>query len=474
MKKRNRVIALLLTAVMIGTTFMSGCSAGGKDTKTTAETTEKVTEKTQETQQTESDSTETQKTTEEDSIESEKVEISMMTLWAEDNKENIATSVREMIEKFQSENPDIVVNVEAIGDQTAYYTKIKTLAASNSLPDVFVCKGSELAAFAKNGLVAPLDEILDAEWKSGYIPSSFDDISTDGSIYAVPYSMLSTHVIYYNKDILKDAGYDSFPTEWTEFTKMLSAVKEKGITPIALGNKEPWVAESCIMSCLGDRFTGSDWFRSIMDGSGSKFTDAEFVQALGAMQELGTKGYFNDDMNSLNNDQQKTLYFNGEAAMFMEGSWAVGAVDAGPDDIKAKTGVAVLPAANGGKGNPKATSGGSGSGFAVGANNFGEKKDAIAKLLKALSGEEYSKSIAAKGEPVAYMVDDYDKSGVSDLALEYSDMASDLEFTPIYDSFLDPSVVDVMNSNLQELLIGVVTPEDCAKNIQDAYDALGN
>ena len=79
------------------------------------------------------------------------------------NQENIATSVREMIEKFQAENPNIAVNVEAIGDQTAYYTKIKTLAASNSLPDVFVCKGSELAAFAKNGLVAPLGEILDEE-----------------------------------------------------------------------------------------------------------------------------------------------------------------------------------------------------------------------------------------------------------------------------------------------------------------------
>ena len=65
------------------------------------------------------------------------------------------------------------------------------------------------------------------------------------------------------------------------------------------------------MSCLGDRFTGSDWFKSIMDGSGAKFTDPDFVQALGAMQELGNMGAFNTDMNSLNSDQQKTLYFNG-------------------------------------------------------------------------------------------------------------------------------------------------------------------
>lgn len=469
MKKRQRRIALLLAGVLTGMTLFTGCGTGdGQDTaaKPAAQTEAPAAK----------DDAQPAQTDDAKGGDGEKVEISMMTLWAEDNTENIATGVREMLDKFQTENPNIVVNVEAIGDQTAYYTKLKTLAASNSLPDVFVCKGSELAAFAKNGLVASLDDVLNAdpEWKNGFIPSAFADISTGGSIYAVPYSMLSTHVIYYNKQILADAGYDAFPATWDEFDKMINDLKGKGVTPIALGNKEPWVAESCIMSCLGDRFTGSDWFASIMDGSGAKFTDPEFVEALGAMQELGTMGAFNSDMNSLNSDQQKTLYFNGEAAMFMEGSWAVGAVTAGPEEIAKNTEVAVLPSVDKGKGEAKATSGGSGSGFAVGINNYDEKKEAIASLLKALSGEDYSKNIAAKGEPVAYLVDDYDKSNVSELAMKYNAMAESLAFTPIYDSFLDPSVVDVMNSNLQELLIGVITPEECAQNIQDAQDSLGN
>lgn len=472
MKKRKKMLTILLAAAMVGSAILTGCSSGEETQSNDAETVKDTAAAEDTATAEDAEDTDDAETAAQE--EEETVEISMMTLWAEDNQENIATSVREALEKFQEEHPNIIVNVESIGDQTAYYTKIKTLAASNSLPDVFVCKGSELSAFAKNNLVAPLDEILDDEWKNGFIPSSFDDLSTDGSIYAVPYSLLSSHVIYYNKAILADAGYDSFPTTWEDFTAMLTAIKEKEITPIALGNKEPWVAESCIMSCLGDRFTGSDWFRSIMDGSGAKFTDDEFVQALAAMQELGDMGAFNTDMNSLNSDQQKTLYFNAEAAMFMEGSWAIGAVDAGPEEIAANTEVAVLPSVDGGEGNAMATSGGSGSGFAVGVTNFEEKKEAITELLKALSGEDYSKSIAAKGEPVAYQVDDYDKSQVSELAQKYSEMASALEFTPIYDSFLDPSVIEVMNTNLQELIIGAVTPEDCAKKIQDAYDALAN
>lgn len=405
-------------------------------------------------------------------VADEKIEISFMNLWAEDNTENIAVSVRAAMEKFQQENPNIIIKEEAIGDQSAYYTKLKTLAASNSLPDVFVCKGSELSTFAQNDLVAPLDDILDADtqWKDGYIPSSFEDLSNDGKIYGVPYSMLSTHVIYYNKEILADAGYDKFPTTWDDFITMLDKIKDNGIIPIALGNKEQWVAESCILSALGDRYTGSDWFRGIMDQSGPKFTDPEFVQALAALQELGTSNMFNSDMNSINNDQQKTLYFNGKAAMFMEGSWAVGAVMAGPENIAANTEVAVLPAVNGGKGNAAATSGGSGSGFAVGIKNYDAKQEAIAAFLKAISGAEYAKSIAELGEPTAFVVEDYDRSNVSELAVKYSEMAAELSFTPIYDSFLDPAVVNVMNSGLQELLIGAVTPETLAQRIQDEFD----
>ena len=402
----------------------------------------------------------------------EPVKISFMDLWAKDSTENVSTSVRAAITKLGTDNPNIIVEEEAIGDQTAYYTKIKALAASNDLPDVFISKGSELAMFAKNQNVAALDDVLnaDTDWKSGFVPTSFNDLTSDGKIFAVPFSMLSTHVIYYNKKILADAGYQTFPETWTDFMSMIAKIKAKGISPIALGNKEQWVAESCILSALGDRFTGTDWFNSIIAKSGAKFTDPDFVKALAALQQLGKAGAFNKDMNSINNSQQETVYFNGKAAMFMEGSWAIGAVMAGPKDIADNTEVAVLPSVDGGKGDPKSMSGGAGSGFAAGIKGFATKKDAITAVLKAISGKDFAKSIAEKGEPTAYAVADYDKSNVSSLAVKYADMSSKLKFTPIYDSYLNPAVVSKMNAGLQELLIGTVTPEALAKQIEDEYE----
>ncbi len=403
----------------------------------------------------------------------EPVTINVMTLWAEDNTENIATSIRSRLKQYGTENPSVTIQEEAIGDQTAYYTKLKTLAASNDLPDLFVSKGSELAMFAQNEVVASLDDILNADpdWRNGYIPSSFNDLSYNGKVYGIPYSMLSTHVIYYNSKLLADAGFNSFPATWAELLDMVSKLKAKGITPIALGNKEQWVADSCILSTLGDRFTGSDWFRNIVDKKGAAFTDADFVASLAALQQLSNAGAFNTDMNSITGDQSKTLYFNGQAALFMDGSWAIGAMTENcPKEIYDVTEVAVLPSVEGGKGNAKAMSGGSGSGIAAGVNGFAEKKDTIAAILKYVLGEEYSKDISAKGEPTAFPVSDYDKSKVSPLAVKYATMAQTLEFSPIYDSYLNPAVVSTINEGLQELLINAVTPEELGKRVQAEYE----
>jgi len=404
--------------------------------------------------------------------EQKPVTVTFMNMWPKDSTENIATSVRAQLEKLQAENPNIIVQEESIGDQNAYYTKLKTLAASNDLPDLFVSKGSELAMFAKNETVASLDDILsaDASWKDGFLPSSFNDLSSGGKTYGVPFSMLATSVVYYNKQIFSDAGIASFPQTWAELEAAIAALKANGVTPIALGNKEQWVANSCILSALGDRYTGSDWFYGIIENSGAKFTDAEFVNGLAAFQSLAKQGAFNSDMNSINNDQQKTLYFNGKAAMFLEGSWAIGAVNAAPQNIVDNTEVAVLPSVDGGKGNPLATSGGAGSGYAVGLKGYESKKDAISEVLKAISGAEFAKSLAEKGEPVAFKVGDYDKSNVSQLAVKYAELSSGLQFTPIYDSYLSPATVSVMNAGLQDLLLEGVTPEALAQKIQAEYD----
>jgi raffinose/stachyose/melibiose transport system substrate-binding protein len=284
--------------------------------------------------------------------------------------------------------------------------------------------------------------------------------------------MTSTSIVYYNQEIFKKAGFDKFPATWDEFITALKKIKEMGITPISMGNKDQWVAGSCLLSSLGDRFTGTDWFNSIRDKKGAKFTDKPFVDALAAIQELTKLGVFNSDINSLDNSQQRTAFYNGKAAMFLEGGWAVSSIatDA-PKEILNNTHLALLPGVTGAPGKANATAGGSGWAIALNKNLEGEKLKAAVELTKLLTGETAANMTAERGDVSGSVAKNYDKSKSTPLFVEYLKLLENSKMTPVYDIQLSPDIIQVMNKGLQELLIPKTpqTPEKLAKEIQDAY-----
>src|SRR5690606_40160960 len=58
------------------------------------------------------------------------------------------------------------------------------------------------------------------------------------------------------KEYLAQVGYNEFPATYEEFIEMIKKLKEAGITPISLGNKEKWPLQSSYMSIIGQRFAG--------------------------------------------------------------------------------------------------------------------------------------------------------------------------------------------------------------------------
>ena len=400
------------------------------------------------------------------------VTLSFLHMFPKENTEGNTIAFLKVIDKFKSENPKIVINEEPLNHDN-YETKIRTLAAGNELPDIFIMKGSMTNMFIENKLINSVDDVLnkDTEWKSGFLQGAFDDFVVDGKTYGIPFQMLNTHLIYYNKQLFADAGIASFPTTWKDFEDAINKIKAKGVTPISLGNKGNWVAESCILSTLGDRFTGVDWFNSIKAKKGARFTDPEFVKALAALQGLAKMGAFNSDLNSIDNMQQKTPYYNGKAAMFMEGNWAIGSVisDA-PKDIQENTELALLPAVDGGKGDPMENSAGAAWAYNVNAKLTGEKLDAAFKVLKAVTDTDYAEVAIESNAFPASNPKDIDKSKLAPLTAKYLDLAAKIKPVPIYDAQLSADVIQVMNTGLQELLINSVSPEDLAKKIQAEYE----
>ena len=89
-----------------------------------------------------------------------------------------------------------------------------TLAAADDLPDVFLLQGMNTKAWAEQGLVMDLTDVVNnspyaADYKQDYFTPFKDG---DGKIYGLPVLTGGTcTVVVYDKQMWKDAGYDSFP-----------------------------------------------------------------------------------------------------------------------------------------------------------------------------------------------------------------------------------------------------------------------
>ena len=382
-----------------------------------------------------------------------------------------AVAFRGAVERVQAAYPNLVISEEALA-AAAYHTKIKTMAAGGEVPDVFIIRGSMLDTLIENDLVQPIDADLDADpqWRGGFLPGVFDVFTRGDNVYGVPLSAKATSLVFYNRNIFDEVGIEHFPSTAEEFVDAVTRLRDAGYTPIALGNQDKWVVNSCILSTLGDRFTGTDWFWDIKSGDGAAFTDQPFVDSLEVLQSLAEMGAFNSDMNSIDNMQMKTLYYQEEAAMFIEGAWAIGSVASdAPEHVREATALAVLPDFDG-HGDPGTFSGGASLAYVMNGELTGERREIALQLLKELSGPEYGAHMAESNKFPAVTPGPFDESQLSDLTLEYNALVEETSFTPVYDIHLTPPVIEVMNVAAQELLIGLITPEEMASRIQEEYE----
>lgn len=385
-----------------------------------------------------------------------------------------AKAVRAQIDKFKAAHPEIELDAQAIPPD-GYRQRLKTVAAAGEMPDVFFTQsGTSIQEFYDGGLIQPITPLLDKypEWKNNFMDGALDRLSFDGQVYATPLSGSATSLLFYNKSLF-DKYQVKVPTTWDELMTAVKTFNDNKITPISLGNKAAWLAQSSILSSLADRVTGTDWFLKASSQDGAKFTDPEFVQALQLFKDLSTAKAFQTGANSLDNTQMEQYFVQGQAAMMIDGSWALtNMAAAGTQEQLDQVEVTVLPSVPGGKGDPNSISGGSGGGLALSKTVSGAKMDAALELIYAVSGPEGMQAIVNSNSIVNYKVEP-DASVVTPLFYKAFNLFKSVKLTPVYDAYLTSAAADVINNGLQDLLLGG-KPEDIAKKLQDSQaQALG-
>lgn len=375
------------------------------------------------------------------------------------------TDWQKMADAYMKDHPNVDIKITVLENE-AFKTKLTTVMQSGEVPDIFQSwGGGGLAEQIDAGLLKDITADLDAnngEWRNSFAPAALAVFSKDGKNYGVPWDMGMVGW-WYNKDLFKKAGIDKEPATWSEFLADVKKLKDAGITPIALGEKDSWTGMH-IWSYLATRIGGEKGFKAALDRSGS-FADPAFVKAGEELKKLIDMKPFQDGYLGAVHDDMQAAFGNGKAAMELSGQWAPSVEAAKSADTKGvkNLGMFGFPAVEGGAGNGSDVVGG-GNGFAIGKNASPEAID----FVKFLTNKDNQTLIASQGSGIPVVKGA--EAGLKDanMKLVQQAFAKADYFQLYYDQFLPSAVGGAINDNVQKLFAGTASPEEVAKAIEAA------
>lgn len=294
-----------------------------------------------------------------------------------------------LIDQYVEENPNIVVEVEALQGEP-YKKKFRTYVASNALPDLLAVWGqpSFLEAAIKNDYLAELDAELFSEYQ--FIEGSMTDFTYEGKLYGLPGSRDVT-VIYYNQDLFETYGV-KLPSTVSELQEAAKVFNENNIEAIATNGQDKWILnlffQDLVIKVSGNQST-------IYDAVNQKTTfsqDQDIRQAAEIMETLIKDGLFQTDFMSADYETAKNLFLKGKAAMYYMGGWEVGmaANQEVANEITDNIRVLPFPTIEGGKGDITDLYAWYGGGYSV-ASNSEVKEETMDLLAYMLEGENWAK-----------------------------------------------------------------------------------
>lgn len=258
----------------------------------------------------------------------------------------ITKGYADVINRFNEQYKDKYHVTAITTNLEEYDTKLNALVAAKQTPDVFICNpGPNLTQYVDAGVAADLTDILnnkEKDWYSTFTTGIFERMTYDGKIYAVPTNFAAA-LVFYNTEMFKDAGAE-IPTTYDQWIDVCKKLQDKGYTPISCSAGTAWCL-SMIAGYLCDREGGPDNLKAINDGTGH-WTDQSFIDAGNKLAELSK--YFQKTAAGDSNDQATAAFYNGEAAMLVQGSWAIAQINGGNPDFEDKCGVFNFPAIEGG------------------------------------------------------------------------------------------------------------------------------
>ena len=136
-------------------------------------------------------------------------------------------AVVKLLPDFERAHPEIHVSVQQL-PMSAAHQKLLTAFAGDSTPDMAQVGNTWLPEMVALDAMEPLQARVDRSTvikPDDYFSSIWATNVIDGTLYGVPW-YVDTRLLFYRKDLLKAAGFDTPPRDWDEWRRMLAALSD--------------------------------------------------------------------------------------------------------------------------------------------------------------------------------------------------------------------------------------------------------
>ena len=215
--------------------------------------------------------------------------------YADTDAEGNDTFSKIIDDRFEELYPNVTITHEGF-DYASLETRITTAMAAQEGPDVFSLYFNPQWYQAMIPLNGYLDEELSERIQYLALSSAMDA----GSLYFMPYQSYA-YVWYYNKAMFAEAGLDpeAPPTTWDELLTACAALQDAGMTPIAAGWQDgflaSWYGDYGFVSQLATpEDIATFWDPSVPPEEKLGWTDPLIRTGFGYLDELNERNCFNE------------------------------------------------------------------------------------------------------------------------------------------------------------------------------------
>ncbi|WP_178022949.1 ABC transporter substrate-binding protein [uncultured Paenibacillus sp.] len=398
---------------------------------------------------------------------SSKVTLTLLSHYTGENEKFI----QPYIEQWNQENPDIQVKLTPVEFDQLLSTMM-TKQTAGQVADIvhtYTLWGGQLS---KNKVLAPAPDDVAADIRENYPASAVAAATIDGKVVGYP-TEVQAYGLFYNKKLLKEAGFDQPPKTWDELLQMASAIEQKdknGKTTVqGFGFLRGYAGKVVqpfmgLLATAGGTLLSEDMSKPNLDSDAAKQTI-----------DLYSKIYGSGGISDIGFETTKA-FGAGQVAMTIEAGWWAGSLKTLMKDGFADVGAAPLPSPDG------QTQGSLAYTWAFGVNSKSKHQEAAWKFLKWFNSVNVKNDMTPEGN---FLIEGFNTVSARKTDLASKTIQDKLAADPIAKTFSDAlqvaspeqnpatasEIQDILYKQIENMWAGKATKEEVLESVQKDIQA---